>query len=221
MKQLVAGVVIIIVVGLGGFLYRNIMERSAVPQPDGIACTMEARLCPDGSAVGRQGPNCEFSLCPAPNVDSAELRVAFLPPSGYTQTEAGAAFQETQRIFEKPSLSGNAPHLVTLKRYEIPEGQTAEQVLVSKVRRQPADMPIESIDDLGTATLGNNTYRTFVIERFEGQVESAYFLIRERDILVFSILERDVTNWTDASLVIDTLPEHQALRQMLTTLVAY
>ncbi|MEY4731872.1 MAG: hypothetical protein RL681_818 [Candidatus Parcubacteria bacterium] len=27
-------------------------------------CTMEARLCPDGSAVGRTGPNCEFAECP-------------------------------------------------------------------------------------------------------------------------------------------------------------
>jgi hypothetical protein len=29
-----------------------------------VACTQEAKLCPDGSAVGRTGPNCEFSLCP-------------------------------------------------------------------------------------------------------------------------------------------------------------
>lgn len=29
-----------------------------------IACTMEAKLCPDGSAVGRTGPNCEFTACP-------------------------------------------------------------------------------------------------------------------------------------------------------------
>lgn len=27
-------------------------------------CTMEAKLCPDGSSVGRQGPNCEFAACP-------------------------------------------------------------------------------------------------------------------------------------------------------------
>ena len=27
-------------------------------------CTMEALICPDGSAVGRSGPNCEFSPCP-------------------------------------------------------------------------------------------------------------------------------------------------------------
>ena len=29
-----------------------------------VACTMEAKLCPDGSAVGRVGPNCEFAQCP-------------------------------------------------------------------------------------------------------------------------------------------------------------
>lgn len=29
-----------------------------------VACTMEAKLCLDGSSVGRTGPNCEFALCP-------------------------------------------------------------------------------------------------------------------------------------------------------------
>ncbi len=29
-----------------------------------VACTMEAKACPDGSYVGRQGPNCEFAPCP-------------------------------------------------------------------------------------------------------------------------------------------------------------
>jgi len=28
-----------------------------------VACTMDARQCPDGSYVGRSGPNCEF-ICP-------------------------------------------------------------------------------------------------------------------------------------------------------------
>ena len=27
------------------------------------ACTEEARLCPDGSGVGREGPDCEFAPC--------------------------------------------------------------------------------------------------------------------------------------------------------------
>jgi hypothetical protein len=40
-----------------------IREKPGLIQ-DPIACTMEAKLCPDGSAVGRVGPNCEFAPCP-------------------------------------------------------------------------------------------------------------------------------------------------------------
>lgn len=31
---------------------------------DAIACPMDAKICPDGSGVGRTGPNCEFAPCP-------------------------------------------------------------------------------------------------------------------------------------------------------------
>lgn len=37
------------------------------PIPSGITqvtCTMEAKICPDGSSVGRTGPSCEFAPCP-------------------------------------------------------------------------------------------------------------------------------------------------------------
>jgi len=27
-------------------------------------CSMDAKVCPDGSSVGRTGPNCEFTSCP-------------------------------------------------------------------------------------------------------------------------------------------------------------
>jgi|GEM_PF-3190158 len=37
------------------------------------ACTMEAKECPDGSAVGRTGPNCEFTLCPENNTKDGIL----------------------------------------------------------------------------------------------------------------------------------------------------
>jgi hypothetical protein len=29
-----------------------------------VFCTQDAKLCPDGSGVGRTGPNCEFAPCP-------------------------------------------------------------------------------------------------------------------------------------------------------------
>lgn len=40
-------------------------ENMCPPKPTGqTACTQEAKLCPDGSYVGRTGPNCEFAACP-------------------------------------------------------------------------------------------------------------------------------------------------------------
>lgn len=30
----------------------------------GVDCTADAKICPDGSAVGRRGPDCEFAPCP-------------------------------------------------------------------------------------------------------------------------------------------------------------
>ncbi len=42
-------------------------EKSVIISPPGtVACTMEAKQCPDGSSVGRTGPKCEFTACPAP-----------------------------------------------------------------------------------------------------------------------------------------------------------
>ena len=29
-----------------------------------VICPADAKICPDGSAVGREGPNCEFAPCP-------------------------------------------------------------------------------------------------------------------------------------------------------------
>lgn len=39
--------------------------------PPAQACTMDARICPDGSAVGRTGPNCEFAPCPGEETSDA------------------------------------------------------------------------------------------------------------------------------------------------------
>lgn len=47
-----------------GINYQNIVDNfnSVLTQQKG--CTLEAKICPDGSAVGRQLPNCEFAPCP-------------------------------------------------------------------------------------------------------------------------------------------------------------
>ena len=59
----IAGALIVLVSALY-LLFRNTVEAP----PGGRACTLEAKLCPDGSYVGRQPPNCEFAPCPSPRV---------------------------------------------------------------------------------------------------------------------------------------------------------
>ena len=40
-------------------------EKNVFPETNNkTVCTQEAKICPDGSAVGRTGPNCEFTACP-------------------------------------------------------------------------------------------------------------------------------------------------------------
>jgi len=46
--------------------------------PNEPVCTREAKLCPDGSSVGRIGPNCEFAPCPQSPPQSSNPKPA--PP---------------------------------------------------------------------------------------------------------------------------------------------
>lgn len=44
------------------FLFLVVLISGCSTKP--VACTEEAKICPDGSAVGRTEPNCEFAECP-------------------------------------------------------------------------------------------------------------------------------------------------------------
>ncbi len=62
---LVAAVVVSAVIGI------IISPNFLTVQNNQVGCTMEAKICPDGSAVGRTGANCEFAKCPeAPDFGS-------------------------------------------------------------------------------------------------------------------------------------------------------
>ncbi len=70
-------ILVLIVIGfifIGGLISAYFMKQNsnneiaAIPTPtpvkDQVACTQDAKQCPDGSYVSRQGPNCEFTKCP-------------------------------------------------------------------------------------------------------------------------------------------------------------
>lgn len=56
--------------GAAGYtIYKNLNSNKG---PVETACTLETMVCPDGSSVGRSGPNCEFTPCPTPAPDPTE-----------------------------------------------------------------------------------------------------------------------------------------------------
>ena len=62
-KKIIFGILIFFaLVGLGvlGVFFGRESEEQ-------VFCTQEAKLCPDGSYVGRTGPKCEFAECPTNN----------------------------------------------------------------------------------------------------------------------------------------------------------
>ncbi len=61
-KMLSIGLICLFIgVGAGIYLAKNQVNPFSMFEPKG--CTMEAKICPDGSAVGRMGPKCEFAPC--------------------------------------------------------------------------------------------------------------------------------------------------------------
>lgn len=80
MNNLILYSVIAVAVGLG--IMAVVVNRPAPNVPgtvatttdenpsseEGVMCTQDAKLCPDGTYVGRTGPNCEFKCPPAPAV---------------------------------------------------------------------------------------------------------------------------------------------------------
>ncbi|MFA6278666.1 MAG: hypothetical protein WCS97_00870 [Candidatus Paceibacterota bacterium] len=60
------------------FTFTVVPKVSTTPD-GGKACTMEAKLCPDGSYVGRTGPNCEFTPCPTESTSGVNGTISLGP----------------------------------------------------------------------------------------------------------------------------------------------
>lgn len=63
MKNFKLGIVIIVFLVIGYFL-GSFYPFSFSRETGGVACTMDAKECPDGSFVGRIPPKCDFAPCP-------------------------------------------------------------------------------------------------------------------------------------------------------------
>lgn len=58
-------IIIAVILTLGAYaIYLAAMSPLPGTAVSPAECTMEAKRCPDGTYVGRTGPNCAFARCP-------------------------------------------------------------------------------------------------------------------------------------------------------------
>lgn len=83
---LVALVILVpmVIGGVFAYQYSKSQKNPVVQTP--IACTQEAKQCPDGSYVSRSGPNCEFAPCPVADNPNPDQKT-------YTNAQYGFSFQ--------------------------------------------------------------------------------------------------------------------------------
>ncbi len=75
MNKIYSGIAIVLIILAVGFAFVRYDKRALNNTPENpgeeVFCTMDAKMCPDGSYVGRVAPNCEFAACPVSTTPSS------------------------------------------------------------------------------------------------------------------------------------------------------
>lgn len=110
MKKTIIIIELLIII-VGGIIawgfYVNLKSRIIVP----VACTQEAKLCPDGSAVVKSGPNCEFEACPETSSTTPPTHPDWLIKTDTTQV---ISFQYPKDLGKKYITAQTWPPKITV-----------------------------------------------------------------------------------------------------------
>lgn len=211
LKSLLYGIFLILLIGLGGLVYRNAVEHPQEP----IACPLDALVCPDGTAVSRTGTSCTFPACPLPNVVLTDIGVAFAVPDGFSSTTPPDA--ASVAAYLSAAGTSTEPSEIIIRRFAVPASSTPLSVIQATAIGGTSGVPVPATA-FSSSMFGTHRFTRVTIERFEGVVHTAYYLARTTDVLRFDAIDRGVLNWTDPQLDPEKLPAQSALRKLLSTL---
>jgi hypothetical protein len=209
MKGFFLGVLVTIIVIGAGLWYRSAVEHASQP----IACPVDAELCPDGTSVSRAGLSCAFPVCPPPNVSLSDIGISFAIPTGFTATTSPDS--SSVAAYEMSEASSTSD--IIIRDYAITASSTALATIEQTAVNGASGTPV-GVTSYSSTTLGTHRFTIVSIQRFEGIVDTAYYLARGTDVLRFDAIDTGVTNWTDSNLDTSTLPANAALEKLLTTL---
>lgn len=210
MRGFLSSIVLIILVGVGGLVYRNAVEHPSRP----IACPLDSKSCPDGSLVARSGPACEFGACLPPNVSLTDARVLFALPEDFVPAELpdGASIA----AYEALTASSTGSARIVVRQYAI----TASSTALATIQETAIDGTGKLIPatSFSSSVIGARRFAIVSAGRSGGVVHTAYYLARNADVLRFDAIDTSVPNWNDSELDTLSLPAHAALVKLLSTM---
>ncbi|HEX7017543.1 MAG TPA: hypothetical protein VF209_01390, partial [Patescibacteria group bacterium] len=124
LKIAVVGLLILLpIVAAGGYYFglsatkNNISSENPVVEAspsseEGVVCTLDAKICPDGSSVGRTGPNCEFAECPV----SSESKPVDWETLENNNLGFSFSYPNDLRVISRNQTAGNQQVLYELTR---------------------------------------------------------------------------------------------------------
>ena len=214
-KSLFLGIVFILLVAIGGLVYRNAVERSNKP----IACPLSAKVCPDGTSLSPEGLSCAFPACSPPNVTLDAIGFAYAVPAGFSPGPDGG--DGTQNLIAAYQIGGieyaSTTARIEIWRFAVEASSTPLETIRSTAIGGASGVPVPATAYSSTS-IKNRQFTVVLIERFEGAVHTAYYLARDKDVLRFDAIDSGGFDWTSSSLDVSSLPAHEALRQLLATL---
>jgi len=208
MRTFLIGILLIIVAGIGGLVYRNAIEHPSQP----VACPMDAKVCPDGTSVSRTGLSCTFSPCPPPNTSLVSVGISFAIPTGFTATN----LPDDASVVAYDMQDASSTNSIIIRQYAITASTTALATIQQTAIGGASGAPI-SATSFSSKVLGGHRFTVVSIERFEGVIDTAYYLARTTDVLRFDAIDRGA-DWTNPNLDVSKLPSHAALEKLLSTL---
>jgi Leucine-rich repeat (LRR) protein len=141
-----------------------------------VACTLEAKVCPDGTAVGRTGPNCEFSACPSDKSTGGNVLnlsgqgLSKVPESVFNQTNLVELNVSNNNLTGAlPSQIGQLKNLKVLNASNnqmtgVPAevGQLTKLEVLNLSNNQLTGLPYElgKLSNLKTLNISGNNYST-------------------------------------------------------------
>ncbi|MBI5071992.1 hypothetical protein HZB93_03850 [Candidatus Falkowbacteria bacterium] len=166
-KILIVLVVVLLLAAGGIFVWQNFSGQTNAPATnEPVACTMEAKICPDGSSVGRTGPKCEFSPCP-------------LPSDWKTSNEGGVEFKYPETLTTKYIDTQEWPPKVTVATGEFTCAETPlTSSLPERVTRRTVDSRVYCMEEIIGAAAGSTYIEYTYTTARDGKLIAIKFTLR-------------------------------------------